>query len=266
MDLYVDESFKKTYGDPFLSHRFVVEIGGVIAASFSQFSGIKMQVQTIQARSGSDIRGVQDYVPVLTTYEPATLTKGVVHGSAILDWLDATSAGKFAGPSGKPLRRTIDIISLDEAGNRGVVWTLYHAMPIAYELSPMDASRSEVLAESITFAYTAMDREFQEIKILNTFTRKPHKKVKNPPALIPETEAPKTSKHKKDTKVTPKPVPKDTHKKVTRVTPKPVPKDTHKKVTKVTPKPVPKDTHKKATKVTPKPVPKNSHSRVTRGT
>ena len=81
MDLYVDETFKKIYGDPFLSHRFVVEIGGVIAASFSQFSGIKMQVQTIQARSGSDIRGVQDYVPVLTRYEPATLTKGVVHGS-----------------------------------------------------------------------------------------------------------------------------------------------------------------------------------------
>ena len=87
MDLYVDDFFKKLHGDPYLSHRFLVEISGVFSASFSQFSGIKMQVQTIQARSGNDGRGVQQYVPVLTAFSPVTLSRGVIGSNDFLKWL-----------------------------------------------------------------------------------------------------------------------------------------------------------------------------------
>lgn len=37
-------------------------------------------------------------------------------------------------------------------------WILQGAMPIGYELDPMDSSRSEVLTESITFAITGLER------------------------------------------------------------------------------------------------------------
>ena len=37
-------------------------------------------------------------------------------------------------------------------------WVLRDAMPIGYELDPMDSSRSEVLTESITFAITGLER------------------------------------------------------------------------------------------------------------
>ncbi len=285
MDLYVDELFKNIYGDPFLSHRFVVDISGEVVASFSQCSGIKMQVQTIQARSGSDIRGVQEYVPVLTRYEPITLSKGVIQSNKFLDWLEATSAGRFAGPTGYPLRRTIEIVALDDAGNRGVVWTLYHAMPISYELSQMDASSSAVLTESVTFAYTAMERDYQQIKILNTFTKKPHKKTTRPTPTTPTEDTatttrkphakvtritpaventtpttPTTPKHGKVTKVTPVPVTPNTHKRVTRVTATPVQTEG----TAATPAAVPGSTHKRVTRVTPVPITPNSHRQVTR--
>ena len=296
------ELMKSWAGNPFMSYRFIIEISGVMMASFSQFSGIKVQVQTIQARSGDDPRGVQEYVPVLTSYAPVTLTRGVVFGPDFLDWLAASSADKYSGPSGYPLRRTIDIIALDERGNRGVVWTLYHAMPIGYELSPMDANRSEVLAESVTFAYTAMERDFTYSVTLPDVFNPPkgtHKSVTKKPSTTPKkphkkvtkvTPVPVTpNKHKKNTRVTPQTTtestettttttPKPTHKKVTRVARVPVTPNKHKKVTRVTPQATTETTastetttpvkpkHKKVTRVTPVPVTPNKHKKVTRVT
>ena len=50
------------------------------------------------------------------------------------------------------------VIALDQRGEPAVGWILQGAMPIGYELDPMDSSRSEVLTESITFAITGLER------------------------------------------------------------------------------------------------------------
>ena len=50
------------------------------------------------------------------------------------------------------------MVALDQRGRRGVTWSLKNALPIGYELAPMDGSRSEVLSESLTFAITGMER------------------------------------------------------------------------------------------------------------
>lgn len=151
------------YQEPIQAFRFLVRVGDSqeISAAFSRFSGIKMDVETIQFRAGNDGRGVKEYMPVFTGYAPVTLSKGVVGDNQFLDWLCSASASVLTGPTGDKLRRTIDIITLTDQGLPGVIWTLQNAMPIGYELSPMDGSRSEVLTESITFAFTGMKRTTQ---------------------------------------------------------------------------------------------------------
>lgn len=146
--------------EPFKAFRFLVEMenSGVVVGAFSQFSGVKMEVDTVQARSGNDNRGVQEYIPVLTRFTPVTLTKGVVGDNDFLDWLFSAAAGPETGPSSDGLRRTLNIVALDDKGNPGVTWSLKNALPIGYELMPMDGSRSEVLSESLTFAITGMER------------------------------------------------------------------------------------------------------------
>ena len=148
----------KNYVEPLKSFRFLVEVDGDAVGAFTQFSGIKMEVQTITARSGSDLRGVQDIVPVMTRFEPVTLTKGVIGDNAFLNWIFAAAASTHTGPTGVNLFRTINVIALDDAGNRGVIWSLKDALPIRYELSPMDSTRGEVLSESVTFAVHGMER------------------------------------------------------------------------------------------------------------
>ena len=157
MQVTLPGSLKK-YVEPLKSFRFLVEVDGAAVGAFTQFSGIKMEVQTITARSGSDLRGVQDIVPVMTRFEPVTLTRGVIGNNEFLNWIFAAAASTHTGPTGISLFRTINVIALDDAGNRGVIWSLKDAMPIRYELSQMSGFSSEVLSESVTFAVHGMER------------------------------------------------------------------------------------------------------------
>ena len=94
----------------------------------------------------------------MTSFAPVTLSKGVVGDNEFLDWLFSAAADSESGPTGKQLRRTINVVALDDRGRRGVTWSLKNAIPIGYELTPMDGGRSEVLSESLTFAITGMER------------------------------------------------------------------------------------------------------------
>ncbi|MBE7005318.1 MAG: phage tail protein [Ruminococcaceae bacterium] len=152
--------------DPLKAFRFLIEVDGDAVGAFTQFSGIQMEVQTIQARSGNDDRGVQEYIPVLTSFSPVTLTKGVIGSNEFLNWIFSAAASRDTGPTGNRLYRTINVIALDDAGRRGVIWSLKDAMPIRYELSAMDSSRSEVLTESVTFAIQGMERNVSPLSFL----------------------------------------------------------------------------------------------------
>lgn len=156
-----DANGMANYTEPLKAFRFLVEMenSGVVAAAFSYFSGVKMDVRTVSGRAGDDWRGVQTDVPVLTVFQPVTLSKGVVGDSDFLKWLHSASAGVHSGPTGISLRRTLNVVALDEHGKRGVTWSLRGALPIGYELAPMDGGRSEVLTESLTFSIQGMERK-----------------------------------------------------------------------------------------------------------
>ncbi len=156
------------FKDPLKAFRFLIKVEGngnkEVSGAFMQCSGVKVDVQTIQARAGSDPRGVQEYIPVGTRYSPVTLTKGIVGDSDFLQWVFDSAARTSEGIKGDDLYRTLSIIALqdetgeDGQGKHGVTWILRNAVPIGYELHQMDSSRSEVLTESITFAYSGLQR------------------------------------------------------------------------------------------------------------
>ena len=149
--------------DPLIGCRFIVETdNGDVVAAFSQFSGMKMEVRTVENRYGEDARGVQEYLPVMTRFAPVTFTRGVIGELHFLDWIFAAAAGMESGPSGEKLRRTLLVVVLDETGSRRISWRLKDALPIGYEISPMDALRTEVLTESITFQITGVERILEE--------------------------------------------------------------------------------------------------------
>ena len=153
------------YPEPIRSFRFLIRVDGGISAAFTGCSALKMEAETLQARTGADLRGVRDYTPVLTRYAPVTLRRGVVGDFEFFDWVCSASAGVNTGPTGNDLRRTVEIVTINDLGQPGVVWTLTGAIPVGYEVSPLDSGRSEVLTESLTLAYTGLQRRTEEYKV-----------------------------------------------------------------------------------------------------
>ena len=90
--------------DPLTAFRFLIRVGDSqqISAAFSRFSGVRMEVETIQTRDGDDNRGVKEYTPVFTSYAPVTLSKGVVGDNEFLDWLLSAGASAAADWPGEP--------------------------------------------------------------------------------------------------------------------------------------------------------------------
>ena len=151
--------------DPIQAFRFLVRLGdgSNISAAFSRFSGVKMEMETFQSRDGDDIRGVKDYVPVFTSFAPVTLSKGVIGDNEFIEWLFQAAPRPNSQPKGgADLYRNLNVVAWDGLYERGVIWTLKNAMPIGYQLGGMDASRSEILVETMTFAITGMDRTIME--------------------------------------------------------------------------------------------------------
>lgn len=148
--------------DPLKSFRFLVEVesnGKRIVAAFSQFSGVKMQVEYAPVRPGSDYRGVVNGIPALTSFQNVTLTKGVIGDNEFLEWILSVAPGPTEAPTGRNTSRTLNIVALDDKGKRAVTWSLLGACPVAYELSPMDGAQSAVLSETIEFAIMGFKRE-----------------------------------------------------------------------------------------------------------
>lgn len=164
---------------PFAAYRFLVEIEGqgVVAGAFTNFSGIKMSTQVVKARVGNENRGVKDNFPGITEYQHVTLTKGVIGDNGFLDWLFSSNfPDTVTGPQGSQTYRNINVIALTDTGERGVMWTLLNAMPVGYQLEPMDASQSVVLSEQIEFAITGVKRTVavqNQDSIINYSAKKP---------------------------------------------------------------------------------------------
>lgn len=150
--------------DPLVSCRFSVSIEedgkkDEIVAAFSQFSGIQMRMETIQARAGSDPRGVQTHIPVMTSFEPVTLSRGVVADNPFMDWVFETAAGSFDSPGGQGLYRTLVVRALNDTGTGGVLWRMKNALPIGYSVGGMDSVNSGILIESLTLSIGGVERE-----------------------------------------------------------------------------------------------------------
>jgi len=161
---------KVVMDQPYTSFRFLVKMDNEVEAScaFTSFSGIKMDTQLVRARTGEDKRGVKENYPGITEFQNITLKKGVIEKNSFLTWIfDATFPNNTSGPKGDNMYKNLTIVSLTQDGKEGVRWELLQALPVSYELQPMDASQSGVLCETLEFAICGVEREMPKDGVTN---------------------------------------------------------------------------------------------------
>jgi phage tail-like protein len=131
------------------ANRFYVEIGGTIAASFSECSGLGVKVKKETMFEG----GVNDQQRVLlgqAEFSDVTLKRGITDELPFLEWLNKTIN------NGKKTRRNVNILLFNQAGETMQCWILLAAIPIGWKAPSLQASGNSVAIEELTLAYEGL--------------------------------------------------------------------------------------------------------------
>lgn len=150
----------KLGGNYITTNRFYVEIGGSIAASFTECSGLDVQVDKEVYQEG----GVNDQQRIFlkpAKFSDVTLKRGMSDDITFWSWIQLVL--NLNKPSGeerpKNLRRNITILVFNQAGETMQAWTLIGAVPVGWKTPSLQAESSSVAIEELVLAYEGLNVE-----------------------------------------------------------------------------------------------------------
>ena len=118
-------------------------------AFFKSVGGLRYETEVIPVREG----GANDttfMLPGATKWSPLVLKQGFTGSSALLAWREDWIAGTMTRiETGK-------IIQLDTALNPVATWTFYQGWPSKWEVSELDASKSELAIETLEITHNGL--------------------------------------------------------------------------------------------------------------
>jgi phage tail-like protein len=139
--------------DPLPVFCFKIELslagGGGGEAFFKSCSGIKYETEIVPVREG----GANDTTFQLvgaTKWSNIVLKQGFTGSSALLSWREEWIAGQMNRI------KTGKIIQLDTALKPVAKWTFFRGWPTKWELSELDASKSELSIETLEIAHEGL--------------------------------------------------------------------------------------------------------------
>jgi len=154
--------------DPILGYRFVLELGFVQVAGFSECTGLSLETKFMEYREGGRNAGPLKF-PEVGAVNNITLKRGLVPGAnidALLNWHLDVMRGTFDGNKNPNRRKAspdedIDkrcaIVLLDEGGNEIKRWNLVRAFPAKWTGPDLKGMTSDVAMETLELAYEALE-------------------------------------------------------------------------------------------------------------
>ena len=144
-----DNNFEQHTLNYVTANRFYVELESNIQAAFSECSGLQAKVKKEVIYEG----GVNDQQRILigaTEYTDVTLKRGITDNLAFCEWMTKTIQ------PGPKVRRNINILLFNQAGETVQCWTLLGAMPIAWKAPSLQANGNSVALEELILAYEGL--------------------------------------------------------------------------------------------------------------
>jgi len=139
--------------DPFFSYNFLVELDGVVRASFQEASGLEATIDPIEYREGGQNTTVRK-LPGVTKYANIVLKRGVTTDSDLYDWHRQVVLGS------PDFRRHGSIIMLDRQGGEVARWNFVDAWPTKYHVSDFKSTGNEVAIETLELVHEGIERKF----------------------------------------------------------------------------------------------------------
>ena len=136
--------------DPYSRFNFLLEIGGVTQAGFSEVSGLVSETEVIEYREGGDKRNTPRKIPGLTRYGNLVLKRGLTNDHSLWDWRNNLVNGVAD-------RRNVSLVLLDEGRNEVLRWNFFNAWPCKWEGPLLRAKSNEVAIEALELAHEGIE-------------------------------------------------------------------------------------------------------------
>jgi phage tail-like protein len=118
--------------------------------SFSEVSGLTLESEPIEHRSGDDISLTVRKIPGLRKYGNVTLKRGIMAAeNGFWEWWNTIKSGKVE-------RRTVTISLLNEEHKPVISWEIQFAWPVKVEGPSLNAKGNEIAIETLEFAHEGM--------------------------------------------------------------------------------------------------------------
>jgi phage tail-like protein len=154
--------------DPVLGFRFVLEIGFVQVAGFSECTGLSLETKILEYKEGGRNYGPLKF-PEIGAVGNITLKRGIVPGAnadALFKWHRDVMQGDFDEGNNPNKRKPspdedIDqrcaILLQDEAGQEVKRWKLFRAFPVKWTGPELKATSSDVALETLELACEGLE-------------------------------------------------------------------------------------------------------------
>ncbi len=136
--------------DPFPTFAFYVEISGITEASFSQCSGLEVEVDVTQYPEG----GCNEYVhklPGRVKYSDLTLKYGTATSDKLWKWYLDVCQGKIQ-------RQNISVIAFNQAGETVCRWDFKEAYPVKWTGPEFNAAEGRAAIDTLVVAHSGFER------------------------------------------------------------------------------------------------------------
>lgn len=135
--------------DPHRAFRFRLEIGGLNEGGFQTVSGLERETEIEPYREGG-VNSFEHKLVTRTIYPTLNLKRGLA-STTLWDWHQQVINGEV-------LRRTINIVLLNDSGQEAWRWICVGAFPAKWTGADLDATASQIAAETVEFVHHGLSR------------------------------------------------------------------------------------------------------------
>jgi phage tail-like protein len=138
-----------TRNDPYTAFNYLVEIGGVTSGGFNEVSGLDLEVQAIDYRTGEE-DFVPRKLPGIKKLPNIVLKRGIIGNIELFGWLNSAARGAVE-------RREGAIILRDEQRNEVMRWKFIRGWACKYTGPSLKGDSNAVAVEAIEIAHEGLE-------------------------------------------------------------------------------------------------------------
>jgi phage tail-like protein len=129
-----------------------------VDAAFQEVSGIDPHVSIEEVVEGG-LNAYAHQLPGVTKHSNLVLKRGyVTEGSGLARWAEQTVGSSLGAPI---VTRALNVSLLGPDAQPVVTWTFLNTWPVKWEISGFNATRNDVLTETLELAYSSVTRSTQ---------------------------------------------------------------------------------------------------------